>query len=69
MGIGHGPGLTFRQQGEMLGQEFVTLTTAEMPAHNHVVRGSSDGGNASSINNAGFGSFTGVIDPIAAREL
>ncbi|MCR9128345.1 MAG: tail fiber protein [Alphaproteobacteria bacterium] len=62
MGIGQGPGLTFRQQGQMPGQERVTLTIAEMPAHNHAVLGSSAGGNASSINNAGFGNFTGVID-------
>lgn len=62
MGTGHGPGLSVRRQGEILGQEFVTLTIPEMPQHNHLVQGSSAAGNTGSMNNAGFGDFTGVLD-------
>ncbi|HEU5063738.1 MAG TPA: tail fiber protein [Solirubrobacterales bacterium] len=32
-------------QGEKLGQEFHTLTTSEMPAHNHMIQASSQEGN------------------------
>ena len=35
---GRGPGLTPRQQGQRLGQASVTLTQAEMPAHQHTIR-------------------------------
>jgi microcystin-dependent protein len=34
---GTGPGLTPRVIGETFGEESVTLTTSEMPRHNHVV--------------------------------
>ena len=37
VGQGQGPGLTNRVLGETAGTETVTLTTAEMPAHNHFV--------------------------------
>jgi microcystin-dependent protein len=37
VGIGQGPGLSPIQQGEMGGQETVTLLTNNMPAHNHNV--------------------------------
>lgn len=36
MGVGQGPGLTNRVQGEAGGSEYVTLLTTEMPMHNHV---------------------------------
>ncbi len=41
---GHGPGLSTYVMGEMAGSESVTLTSAQMPAHNHVstLRGNSD---------------------------
>ncbi len=32
---GQGPGLTLRDLGEQAGEEFVTLLTSEIPAHNH----------------------------------
>jgi len=35
IGRGRGPGLTDRRLGEKSGQERVTLTTMEMPSHNH----------------------------------
>lgn len=37
MHFGNGPGLTPRILGEKAGYENVTLTTAQMPAHNHEV--------------------------------
>lgn len=62
MGIGAGPGLTPRTQAERLGEERVTLLDSQMPTHNHIVRGSSGGGNVSAITGAGFGDFTGTLD-------
>ncbi len=56
---GTGPGLTPRVQGQKLGFEDVTLTVAQMPSHNHLVRGSNVDGNTTSINNAGFGNVVG----------
>ncbi|MBB4286364.1 phage tail protein [Roseospira goensis] len=41
--MGHGPGLSLRLEGQRFGTERVTVTTAEMPAHNHVIHGSTDG--------------------------
>lgn len=38
---GDGPGLTLRRLGESGGSEKVTLTTSEMPAHNHQLSASS----------------------------
>lgn len=35
VGEGSGPGLTPRPLGQRSGQEYVTLTEAEMPTHNH----------------------------------
>lgn len=37
VGSGQGGGLSYRQLGEMGGSENVTLTAAQMPAHNHIV--------------------------------
>ena len=36
---GRGPGLTARRLGERVGVETVTLTEAQMPSHDHTVRG------------------------------
>lgn len=35
LGFGQGPGLTHREQGEILGAATHTLATAEVPAHGH----------------------------------
>ncbi len=35
VGFGQGPGLTPVSQGELLGQESLTLTSAQLPAHAH----------------------------------
>ena len=47
IGAGQGPGLTERDLGEAGGEEQVTLTIAEMPAHTHPISGDSGIGNAS----------------------
>ena len=39
---GMGPGLSPRQQGEMAGNETVTLLASEIPAHTHTLRASLD---------------------------
>lgn len=41
---GHGPGLSSRQWGERGGVENVTLSEAQLPAHNHVMRASGERG-------------------------
>lgn len=45
VGVGQGPGLTLRQLGEINGTETVTLTTAQMPMHNHTVNAVTTEGN------------------------
>lgn len=55
---GRGPGLTSRRLGERLGTEFVQLSEAQIPSHNHTFRvhggGSTPGGptNTSSVANS-----------------
>jgi microcystin-dependent protein len=41
MSFGQGPGLSPRTQGELSGQEQVTLTQSQLPAHSHTVSASS----------------------------
>lgn len=41
---GQGPGLSLHDLGETGGSETVTLLESEIPAHNHIVRASSDDG-------------------------
>ena len=45
--FGQGPGLSQYDLGEQAGTETVTLTTQQMPAHNHLMRTSSSDGNDS----------------------
>lgn len=45
VGEGAGPGLTPRQIGQVGGTETVTLTQAQMPAHNHMVVATTAAGN------------------------
>jgi microcystin-dependent protein len=42
---GNGPGLTARRLGQMGGNEDVTATVAQMPAHNHQVQAVNEPGN------------------------
>ncbi|MEZ4991312.1 MAG: tail fiber protein [Saprospiraceae bacterium] len=54
--IGTGPGLSHITQGEKGGRENVTLTTANMPSHNHAVRATTDDGTLDEpANGARFG--------------
>jgi microcystin-dependent protein len=46
IGMGAGPGLTPRQQGEMGGSAGVTLTQQEMPGHTHQAVGVASNGDA-----------------------
>lgn len=43
VGQGQGPGLSDYQIGQVYGIETETLTTGEMPSHNHVLRATNDG--------------------------
>jgi microcystin-dependent protein len=43
IGYGHGSGLTPRSIGEKAGQEYVTLTEAQMPQHSHSAQASGGG--------------------------
>jgi microcystin-dependent protein len=45
IGMGQGPGLSNRTIGDRGGEESVTLTVAQMPAHNHLAVASSSPGN------------------------
>lgn len=42
LGAGQGPGLSPYVQGDAVGAEAVTLTTAEMPLHTHTARAAAD---------------------------
>lgn len=44
VGMGQGPGLTQVAQGEMAGNENVTILQTQMPAHNHMVNASTTAG-------------------------
>jgi microcystin-dependent protein len=60
---GQGPGLSLRSQGEIGGEQNVTLLPTEMPAHNHTAVAASGTGQPDPTNNAwasgakGFGSI------------
>ena len=45
MGVGQGSGLTMRSLGETGGTEAVTLTSGEMPPHNHAASANAGNGN------------------------
>jgi len=60
---GDGPGLTPRVLGEMAGQDTVTLTAAEMPAHSHQVMASTDAANTTASSGNVMAS-TAAADPI-----
>ena len=50
VGVGQGPGLSSIVEGQQAGQETVTLTVAQMPAHTHTaqLRGAATNGNTDS---------------------
>jgi len=53
MHVGMGPGLTNRNLGESSGSETNTLTTAQLPAHAHVVSPLGSNNDANSVSPAG----------------
>jgi microcystin-dependent protein len=63
IGAGAGPGLTERTIGEMGGSAGVTLTTAEMPAHNHIANGVPDNGSTGSPANAAWAQYNTTSRP------
>ena len=71
-GMGTGAGLSTYNQGEVLGQEAVTLTTNQLPAHNHVavgVAGPSVPGAGTAPTNQLWNGQTNVADPPYAAGL
>ncbi len=58
MGMGNGPGLTPRVEGEQDGESTVTLTADQMPVHTHQFQASGDDANVASPVNA-----TGALTP------
>lgn len=44
MFYGQGPGLSYRDIGEVSGEETITLLQSEMPAHSHSYNGANDSG-------------------------
>lgn len=44
IGMGQGPGLSSRSQGEVIGQEQVTLLVGQMPSHTHTMLGNNTDG-------------------------
>jgi len=62
VGAGTGPGLTNRRQGAKFGQEFITLSLANLPAHTHQVFGTTTTGTSDSPANALYAD-TKRLDP------
>ena len=61
VGMGQGPGLTNVDLGEVGGSETVTLTSTQIPAHTHALKGVSEAGDASLPTNA-FPANSGALD-------
>lgn len=59
IGQGGGPGLTNRTMGQSLGREQVTLTTSQLPAHQHALMAS---GNKATQAAPGAGMLLGTTD-------
>lgn len=57
MGIGNGPGLTPRSQGQAGGAESVTLNVSQLPAHTHVMQATSSPPDTNIPDGAAFGTF------------
>lgn len=50
LGFGQGPGLSDYELGQAAGEEAVTLTTGQLPAHNHGMQGSGSASSKSPAN-------------------
>jgi microcystin-dependent protein len=64
---GQGPGLTNRTLGAAFGQETVTLTVSEMPAHTHPAPCSKSGNRAAPGNNFWAADGSGNIAPYSTQ--
>jgi microcystin-dependent protein len=64
IGTGQGPGLGYYKQGEKGGQESITLSTENMPSHNHdiltAVEGNTDDPTNNYVAGAGLNSFSTI---------
>jgi microcystin-dependent protein len=69
IGAGNGPGLTPRTQGEMGGSASVTLTSGEMPAHNHIAQGVAANGTTQSPANAEWAQYNTTSRPAVHAPL
>ena len=65
---GQGPGLSLRQIGQTGGATTVSLLTTEMPAHNHLMQGTTGTADALVPNGATFGSATRFDPPFYAAQ-
>ena len=66
---GRGPGLTSRRLGQKGGTETVTLTEAQMPAHNHTLRGTVSRGGSSQPQGNAFNRSVGELAYNTANNL
>ncbi|WP_374519619.1 phage tail protein [Undibacterium squillarum] len=62
IGMGSGTGLTPRTIGQVVGAETVTLTNANMPAHNHTINGTTNAATATTLSpNSTYGVTTNTF--------
>lgn len=62
VGVGQGAGLSNRTQGEMLGQESVTLLITETPSHTHQLLGTNADGTTSDPSNNTLAKSSVIIE-------
>lgn len=62
VGMGNGPGLTSRRQGEKMGEESVTLNQTQIPAHSHQLNGNNAAANTSDPSGATLANENVVVE-------
>lgn len=62
VGMGNGPGLTPRRQGDRIGQESVVLTQNDMPSHTHPLMGNNADANTNDPTNSTLAKDNVVIE-------
>lgn len=65
---GQGSGLSPYTIGEQAGVESVTLTTSQIPSHNHPLRASTNAGSVNNASGAGSGGVLGSGQPIYSQD-